>query len=72
MVQKILLQLEIDDASLDTAQAKADKLVATLKEAEEISARLVAKGKSSGSGEDMTSRLDIAREIAQAMFKPPD
>ncbi len=40
MVQKILLTLEIDDAALDAAQAKADKLIATLREAEEISVRL--------------------------------
>ena len=42
MVQKILLQLEIDDAALDAAQAKADKLIATLKEAQERMERLKA------------------------------
>ena len=31
MTQKIILQLEIDDCQLDQAQAKLDKLVATLK-----------------------------------------
>ena len=35
MVQKMLITLEIDDGALDAAQAKADKLIATLKEAEE-------------------------------------
>ena len=42
VVQKILLQLEIDDAALDAAQAKADKLIATLKEAQERMERLKA------------------------------
>lgn len=39
MVQRILLTLEIDDSALDTAQAKADKLIATLKEAEGLMAK---------------------------------
>ena len=42
MVQKILLQMEIDDAQLDAAQAKADKLIASLKEAEDRMGRLKA------------------------------
>lgn len=37
MTQKILLTLEIDDAALDAAQAKADKLEFTL---EKIQVRL--------------------------------
>ena len=36
MVQKMLITLEIDDSALDAAQAKADKLIATLKEAERL------------------------------------
>lgn len=35
MVQKILLTVEIDDSALDSAQAKADKLIATLAEIEQ-------------------------------------
>ena len=42
MVQRISLKLEIDDSELDAAQAKADKLVATLKEAQERMERLKA------------------------------
>lgn len=34
MTKKILTTLEIDDANLDAAQAKADKLLATLTEIE--------------------------------------
>lgn len=30
MIQKIILQLEIDDSQLDAAQAKLDKFLATL------------------------------------------
>lgn len=40
MTQKMLLTIELDDAALDTAQAKADKLIATIKEAEERMERL--------------------------------
>lgn len=42
MVQKILWQLEIDDANLDASQAKVDKFVATLKEAQDRMERLKA------------------------------
>lgn len=42
MVQRISLKLEIDDSELDAAQAKADKLVATLKEAQDRMERLKA------------------------------
>lgn len=40
MVQKIMLALEINDDALDAAQAKADKLVETLREAERLMAKL--------------------------------
>ena len=40
MIQKILLTIEIDDSALDQAQAKADKLIATIKEAEELMTKL--------------------------------
>ena len=43
MTQKIILQLEIDDNQLDQAQAKVDKLVATLKQVDELKARLSIK-----------------------------
>lgn len=48
MVQRISLKLEIDDAELDAAQAKTDKLVATIKEAEERMERLKALFKEMG------------------------
>lgn len=48
MVQRISLKLEIDDAELDAAQAKTDKLVATIKEAEERMERLQALFKEMG------------------------
>ena len=40
MIQKIMLALEINDEALDKAQAKADKLVATLQQAEALQAKL--------------------------------
>lgn len=43
MTQKIILQLEIDDSQLDQAQAKVDKLVASLKQVDELKARLSIK-----------------------------
>lgn len=56
MVQKILLTLEIDDSALDAAQAKADKLIATLREAKAL-ADALAKEKppdTAGSSEATT------------------
>ena len=41
MTQKILLTPETDDSQLDQAQTRVDKLVATLKEAEELITKLV-------------------------------
>lgn len=38
----MVIKLEIDDAALDAAQAKAEKLIATLKEAEDRTERLKA------------------------------
>lgn len=40
MIQKIMLALEINDDALDQAQAKADKLVETLREAEHLMTKL--------------------------------
>lgn len=48
MIQKMSLKLEIDDAELDAVQAKADKLIATLKEAQERMERLQALFKEMG------------------------
>lgn len=62
MVQKVLLQIEIDDANLDAAQVKADKLVATLNKAEEIAARLTAKEKT-------LSKADIGKLWKEAYEK---
>ena len=84
MVQKILVTLEIDDTALDVAQIKANQLVATLCEAEERMARIIAM--SANARDDMTERLatvkalaedfssvdDQINRVAQGMFKPPD
>ncbi len=40
MIQKIMFALEINDTALDQAQAKADKLVETLREAEHLMTKL--------------------------------
>ena len=40
MIQKIMLALEINDEALDKAQAKVDKLIATLQQAEALQAKL--------------------------------
>ena len=40
MTEKISLTLDIDDSQLDAAQAKAVKLVETLREAERLIAKL--------------------------------
>ena len=40
MVQKILLQFEIDDSQLDQAQAKVDKLISSLERAEALMTKL--------------------------------
>lgn len=62
MTQKILLTIEIDDAALDAAQAKADKLIATLKEAEDRTERLKALFIEMG---------ELMAEVA-AQEKPPE
>lgn len=68
MVQKVLLQIEIDDANLDAAQVKADKLVATLNKAEEIAARLAAKEKPPESGKTCKG----AGNVEVKDWTPPD
>ena len=68
MTQKILLTLEIDDAALDTAQAKADKLIATLKEAEALACAL--ENAVAIDCDDFADRLAAAKTLAQE--KPPE
>ena len=66
MVQKILLTLEIDDAALDAAQAKADKLIATLKQAEALTEAL----NKNRDCDDFADRLATVKALAKE--KPPD
>lgn len=68
MVQKILLTLEIDDAALDAAQAKADKLIATLKEAEALTHAL--ENAVAIDCADFADRLAAVRALAKE--KPPE
>ena len=63
MVQKILLQMEIDDAALDAAQAKADKLIATLKEAEVFAYSL--ENAVAIDCDDFADRLAAVKALAQ-------
>ena len=68
MTQKILLTLEIDDAALDAAQAKADKLVATLKEAEALACAL--ENAVAIDVDDFADRIAAAKTLTQE--KPPE
>lgn len=76
MTQKILLTLEIDDAALDAAQAKADKLEFTLKK---IQTRLdMLAGVDAKTPEEEARRKiirwrdDLYKIILQAQEKPPE
>lgn len=76
MTQKILLTLEIDDAALDAAQTKADKLEFTL---ENIQTRLdMLAGVDPKTPEDEARRKIIrwrdglAKIVLQAQEKPPE
>lgn len=76
MVQKIPLTLEIDDAALDAAQAKADKLEFTL---QKIQTRLdMLAGVDPKTPEDEARRKIIRwrdgldKIISQAKEKPPE
>ena len=76
MTQKILLTLEIDDAALDAAQAKADKLEFTLNK---IQVRLdMLAGVDPKTPEDEAQRkiirwLDgLDKIVSQAQEKPPE
>lgn len=42
MTQKMILTIEIDDRQLDAAQAKVDKLIASLERLQELKAKLLA------------------------------
>lgn len=68
MTQKILLTLEIDDAALGAAQAKADKLIATLKEAETLAYAL--ENAVAIDCDDFADRIAAAKILAQE--KPPE
>lgn len=68
MTQKILLTLEIDDSALDAAQAKADKLVATLKEAEALTCAL--ENAVAIDHDNFAERLAAVKALANE--KPPE
>lgn len=68
MVQKILLTLEIDDSALDAAQAKADKPIATLKQAEVLTDAL--ENAVAIDCDDFADRLATVKALAKE--KPPD
>lgn len=68
MVQKISLTLEIDDSALDAAQAKADKLIATLKEAEALTDAL--ENAVAIDCDDFAERLATVKALAKE--KPPE
>ena len=76
MVQRIPIKIEIDDAALDAAQAKADKLEFTL---EKIRVRLdMLAGVAPKTPEDEARRklirwLDgLDKIVSQAQEKPPE
>ena len=66
MIQKIMLALEINDEALDKAQAKVDKLIATLQQAETLQAKL--SGAIPATKEKPSELDDLQREYVKALF----
>lgn len=66
MIQKIMLALEINDEALDKAQAKADKLIATLQQAETLQTKL--DGAIPATKEKPSELDDLQREYIKALF----
>lgn len=64
----MVLKLEIDDAALDAAQAKAEKLIATLKEEEALAYGL--ENAVAIDCDDFADRLAAVKALAQE--KPPE
>ena len=66
MTQKIILTIEIDDSQLDAAQAKVDKLIASLERLQCLKATLLAPdGSKVDSGTDRVKIFDCVNGVIE-------